>query len=99
MRRRVLLNLAGATCTALISAGAVGWAAGNRTIDLKDQCDPTTFNAAVGPGTCTGHNGGVAFDTFIAEVTKTQQAGAWHMAIEWDGPAGHGSVNFEGAVQ
>jgi Cu(I)/Ag(I) efflux system membrane protein CusA/SilA len=26
-------------------------------------------------------------------------AGAWHMAIEWDGPAGHGSVNFEGAVQ
>jgi Cu(I)/Ag(I) efflux system membrane protein CusA/SilA len=26
-------------------------------------------------------------------------AGAWRMAIEWDGPAGHGSVNFEGAVQ
>ena len=25
--------------------------------------------------------------------------GAWHMAIEWDGPAGRGSVNFEGAVQ
>jgi Cu(I)/Ag(I) efflux system membrane protein CusA/SilA len=26
-------------------------------------------------------------------------AGAWHMAVEWDGPAGKGSVNFEGAVQ
>ena len=26
-------------------------------------------------------------------------AGAWQMAIEWDGPAGRGSVNFEGAVQ
>jgi Cu(I)/Ag(I) efflux system membrane protein CusA/SilA len=26
-------------------------------------------------------------------------AGAWHMAVEWDGPAGQGSVNFEGAVQ
>jgi Cu(I)/Ag(I) efflux system membrane protein CusA/SilA len=26
-------------------------------------------------------------------------AGAWHMAIEWDGPAGKGSVNFEGTVQ
>ncbi len=26
-------------------------------------------------------------------------AGAWHMALEWDGPAGHGSINFEGAVQ
>ena len=26
-------------------------------------------------------------------------AGAWKMAIEWDGPAGKGSVNFEGGVQ
>jgi hypothetical protein len=26
-------------------------------------------------------------------------AGAWHMAFEWDGPAGRGSVKFEGAVQ
>ncbi len=26
-------------------------------------------------------------------------AGAWHMAIEWEGPAGSGSVNFEGTVQ
>jgi copper/silver efflux system protein len=25
--------------------------------------------------------------------------GAWKMALEWDGPAGRGSVNFEGAVQ
>jgi hypothetical protein len=26
-------------------------------------------------------------------------AGAWHMAVEWEGPAGKGSVNFEGMVQ
>jgi Cu(I)/Ag(I) efflux system membrane protein CusA/SilA len=26
-------------------------------------------------------------------------AGAWQMALEWDGPAGRGSVKFEGAVQ
>jgi hypothetical protein len=26
-------------------------------------------------------------------------AGAWPMTIEWDGPAGHGSVNFQGTVQ
>ena len=26
-------------------------------------------------------------------------AGAWQMAIEWDGPAGRGSVTFEGDVQ
>ena len=26
-------------------------------------------------------------------------AGAWQMAIEWDGAAGRGSASFEGAVQ
>ena len=26
-------------------------------------------------------------------------AGAWQMTISWDGPAGRGSVNFEGSVQ
>jgi hypothetical protein len=26
-------------------------------------------------------------------------AGAWQMSIEWDGPAGTGSVSFEGSVQ
>jgi copper/silver efflux system protein len=26
-------------------------------------------------------------------------AGAWHMTIDWDGPSGKGSANFEGAVQ
>jgi Cu(I)/Ag(I) efflux system membrane protein CusA/SilA len=26
-------------------------------------------------------------------------AGAWQMAVEWDGPAGHGSVSFQGTVQ
>jgi hypothetical protein len=26
-------------------------------------------------------------------------AGAWQMSVEWSGPAGSGSVSFEGAVQ
>jgi hypothetical protein len=26
-------------------------------------------------------------------------AGAWPMVIEWNGPAGQGSVNFHGGVQ
>jgi plastocyanin len=80
MRRRVLLNVVAAACIALAGARAVGFAAAMRTVDVKDQCDPATFNAAIGPGTCTGHNGGVPFDTFIAEISKTQQAGAWHFA-------------------
>jgi hypothetical protein len=26
-------------------------------------------------------------------------SGTWQMAIEWNGPAGQGSVNFQGSVQ
>jgi hypothetical protein len=26
-------------------------------------------------------------------------SGAWQMALEWNGPAGQGSVNFHGSVQ
>jgi Cu(I)/Ag(I) efflux system membrane protein CusA/SilA len=34
-----------------------------------------------------------------AATAEFGMAGAWQMAIEWDGPAGAGSVNFEGGVQ
>jgi len=26
-------------------------------------------------------------------------AGRWRLAVEWDGPAGHGTVSFSGSVQ
>jgi len=34
-----------------------------------------------------------------AATAEFGMAGAWHMSIEWDGPAGKGSVNFDGGVQ
>ena len=82
MSRRILLKLAVAGCLSvgLAVAGTVGFAASIRTVDMNDQCDPATFNAAIGPGTCIGNNGGVSFDTFIAELSRTEHAGAWHFA-------------------
>jgi len=44
---------------------------------MQDACDPDTFNAAIGPGTCV-RNGGVSFDKFVAQVTRNGMAGAWH---------------------
>jgi Cu(I)/Ag(I) efflux system membrane protein CusA/SilA len=32
-------------------------------------------------------------------IAEFGMAGAWSMSIDWDGPAGRGSVDFEGAVQ
>ena len=44
-----------------------------------DACDPTSFNAVLGAGTCA-RQGGVSFDVFIAQLTKHQFVGAWHFA-------------------
>ena len=51
----------------------------NRRVTMMDACDPTSFNAALGVGTCA-RQGGVSFDEFIAQLTKHQMAGAWHFA-------------------
>jgi plastocyanin len=38
-----------------------------RTVRLEDRCDPATFNAAIGPGTCAPHKGQlVTFATFLS---------------------------------
>ena len=34
-----------------------------------------------------------------AAIAEFGMAGAWPMSIEWNGPAGQGSVNFQGGVQ
>ena len=50
-----------------------------RAVMLFDACDPETFNAALGPGTCT-RSGGVTFDNFIDQLTKHHSIGPWHFA-------------------
>lgn len=51
-----------------------------RLVSMMDACDPETFNTAIGPGTCSQRLGGVTFSQFIAELTRTQRAGAWQFA-------------------
>src|SRR5260370_15368211 len=46
-------------------------------IRMQGPCDPASFNAAVGAGTCIG-NGTITFDQFIKELTNSQKAGSWH---------------------
>ena len=79
MRRRPLFHLTAATGVASL-VGAIAYAATVRTVDLNDQCDPATFNAAIGPGTCTSNTPGVPFDVFVNQVGTTGQAGPWHFA-------------------
>jgi plastocyanin len=50
-----------------------------RNVNMMDACDPETFNAVVGPGTCT-RSGGLTFQLFIDALTRQGFVGAWHFA-------------------
>jgi plastocyanin len=51
-------------------------ASGVQRVELRDDCDATTFNQAIGPGICVG-SGHTTFRAFIAELTEAQTAAAW----------------------
>jgi hypothetical protein len=48
------------------------------SIRMWDNCDPATFNAANGPGTCVpGPHGTETFPIFVGELSADRVAGAW----------------------
>lgn len=59
-------------------------------VRLRDKCDSTTFNGALGAGTCVG-DGTITFSQFIKEVTSAKKAGAWHFDPA-AGTVGEGTV-------
>lgn len=44
---------------------------------MRDTCDPNTFNAVLGPGTCLLEKGETTFDEFIEELPLTQTVKTW----------------------
>ena len=54
---------------------------GTLTISIRAFCDPKTFNAAVGAGTCVRGDvsikGSETFPGFLAELGQEKSAGAW----------------------
>jgi hypothetical protein len=67
-----LLTLAVMPATALARDG--------RTIKIQDRCDQSTFDAAIGPGTCL-RNGGVTFAEFSRRLNpKDGGHNAWRFS-------------------
>jgi hypothetical protein len=66
---------AGSALTQATALGAGGRA--QRVVDLFDACDPESFNAALGAGTCV-RNGGVMFANFLELLSRHHSVGAWH---------------------
>ena len=51
-------------------ASTVAWAGpSSRQVQMLDNCDGPSFNAAIGPGTCN-RNGGLTFGKFFAALFK-----------------------------
>ena len=58
------------------------FADGGREILIQDKCDPTTFNAVLGAGTCVG-DGNVTIDELIATLNPTDGGhNAWRFSRE-----------------
>jgi plastocyanin len=49
------------------------------TVLLHDECDPATFNAQLGAGTCTRSGVGVTWTNFVAKLTQLKRFPAWRM--------------------
>ena len=59
-------------------APVTAWADPARVM-MKDDCEPVSFNLAVGPGTCVG-DGTTTFGDFIGQLINHKFAGAWRFS-------------------
>jgi plastocyanin len=72
------VNLSLALIPALLLLAACEDSNGARkVVELRDDCDPATFNAALGAGTCQRASTGVTLANFTAELQANQAAAAW----------------------
>jgi hypothetical protein len=81
MKRRLTFRVAlwaafAAIALLSLTAGAEAVQVEIKKIRLYDNCDPATFNAELGSGTCVG-SGTMTFNQFIAELTATQTVTTW----------------------
>ena len=77
MRRICVTALAAAS--ALAAVAIASGASGSRNVQVLDNCDGASFNAAIGPGTCT-RAGGVTFSQFIEQLQSQGRAPSWRFS-------------------
>src|SRR3954447_1480973 len=74
-------STAGPAAAIAANAPAAALAGGRQDVrvNMLDACDPDSFNAAIGAGTCV-RSGGMKFDQFVAQLTKLAFAAPWRFA-------------------
>ena len=59
-----------AVVSVALVAAAVAWAGpDSRQVEMLDNCDGPSFNAAIGPGTCN-RDGGLSFEQFFGALSR-----------------------------
>jgi hypothetical protein len=72
----VALAVLGFAGTAQASGNSGAGSRDHQTVKLYDDCDPATFDAAVGPGTCAG-DGDTTFQAFLKEFSDRGSVAGW----------------------
>ena len=83
MKARRLMPIAIFVAVSSIAAAAQNEAKpSDLTIHVRDYCDPASFNAVIGSGTCDRDtsNGAITFTGFITELSMDRSVGAWRFA-------------------
>jgi hypothetical protein len=76
-----------------VAAAVVLFADSNMlTVKIRDDCDPKTFNLALGPGACVG-KGETTFTQFNAEFAKEGQVDDWAYSTD------HATVDIGATVK
>jgi hypothetical protein len=77
--RHVRAAVGGALLLATLIGPSATAASVERGVQMLDACDGPSFDAAVGPGTCS-RAGGIAFQSFLGQVATMGGAPAWRFA-------------------
>src|SRR5215218_1280674 len=78
--QRRLATMAGlVVLLVLVPAAGASAASTTRQVQVLDDCEPASFNAAIGPGTCI-KDGTTTFQEFIAQLLAQGRAPAWRFA-------------------
>lgn len=80
-RRQVVGAGLAAALVALVATAIASAGPTSRQVQMLDNCDGPTFDAAIGTGTCA-RNGGLTFEKFIARLVADQEVGSWRFSPE-----------------
>lgn len=76
---------------ALVLATASSAVSSGRQVVIRDDCDPATFNAQIGPGTCV-KEGSTTFSEFVGQLLSQGRAPAWRFAPDHLSLAAGGTI-------